>query len=407
MRRVVVTGLGIVSSLGTDLEEVSRALYDSRSGLVHDPAMKEFGMKCCVFGAVKGFNAEALTNRAKLTASQVAQYALYAALAALRDARLDQGEIQNERCGILVGSSFGGINEAFKTERFVVRKRPSRAGLTGLVKGMNSTTSGNLAAFLGSKGHASAISSSFASGLDNVGHAYELINCGLQDMCICGSAEQEVWRQVGAYFDNAGAMANKWNDHPAEACRPYDRERQGFIMSAGAGILILEALEAAEKRGSSIYSEIVGYGSANDGSDLFRPSGEGLKYAMKQALVSASKQGVNGLDYINGHGTGTPLGDRVEVRAIRDVFGSGAPLLSSTKGLAGHGLGATGAQEAVYSLLMLKNNFIAPTVNLKDVDGDCSGVPHVQSLSERELGSVMTINVGLGGTASCLIFRKL
>ena len=405
-RRVVVTGMGIISSLGGSLEEVTASLYQGRSGLVYMPEMKKMGMKCSVFGPVRGFDAKFLTNKAKLTMSQVAQYAMWATHEAIRSARLADKDVQNDRCGIAVGGSFGGINEVFKTERFVKRKHPSRAGSTGVVRVMNSTTSGNIAAYFKVKGSTTSLCSSFAAGLDNIGQGYELIKFGLQDLVICGASEEEAWKQVGPYFENAGAMVRGWNDRPEEACRPYDRCRRGFVMSAGSGILILESLEHAKKRSAPIIAEIVGYGSANDGNNLFSPSGEGLKRAMRRALRCTEEHRGDKIDYINGHGTGTPITDRVEVQAIRDFFGEKAPWLSSTKGLAGHGMGATGAQEAVYTLLMLRQGFIAPTRNLVEIDEECRGVHHVQTLLEEQLNLVMTVSLGLGGTASCLVFKR-
>lgn len=371
------------------------------------PEMEAIGMKCSVFAPVKGFDPSVFSNKARSTMSQVAQYAVWAAENALEASGLKKEDVQNERCATTIGGSFGGINEVFKTERFVKTKRPTRAGITGLVKGMNSTTSGNTASYFKIRGQAFSLCSSFASGPDSIGHGYELIKHGFHDLVICGSAEEEVWKQVGAYFDNAGALARGSNHSPEEACRPYDRNRRGFVMSAGAGILILESLKRAESRGAEAAAEIVGYGAANDGYDIFRTSGEGLKSAMRQALASARERGDDGIDYINGHATGTTLGDRVEVAAIREVFPGYEPLLSSTKGLAGHGMGATGAQEAVYTLLMLSHGFVSPTRNLVDIDEKCLGVPHVQNLLETDLSSAMTVSLGLGGTASCLIFKKL
>lgn len=408
MRRVVVTGLGIVSSIGNQANDVLTSLVQSRSGLMFMPELCNLGLKCCVYGPVKDWNSSGPDKRARQTMSTVAQYVTMAALEALQCAGLEVDQLRNERTGIVVGTSFGGINEVFRIEELVLkRKRPSRAGVTGIVKIMNSTASGNLAAYLGIEGRVYSLSSSFAAGTDNIGHAYELIKYGLQDVCICGSAEEDCWKQLGGYFDNWDGMPKSWNDSPTAACRPYDRNRQGFVMSSGAGILTIEALEHAQRRGANIYAEIVGFGSANDGADMFRPSGIGLKRSMQQALSSASMCGVARVDYINGHGTGTPLGDRIEVQAIKDVFGNSAPLLSSTKGLTGHGMGATGAQEAVYVLLMLHHSFIAPTVNLQNIAEECSGVPHVQSLEERELRTVMNINVGLGGASSALVFRRV
>jgi 3-oxoacyl-[acyl-carrier-protein] synthase-1 len=408
MQRVVVTGLGIVSSIGNSLEEVLTSLRHSFSGLVSMPEMQEFGLKCCVYGPVKGWDPSSLGKQAKQTMSTIAQYAMGAALEALKDAGLKPEQLRNERTGISVGTAFGGIDEVFRMEQFtVMQKKPSRAGMTGIVKIMNSTASGNLGAYLGIRGRIYSLSSSFASGTDNIGHAYELIKYGLQDVCICGSAEEDCWKQLGGYFDNWDGMPKSWNDRPTQACRPYDRDRQGFIMSAGAGILILEALAHAQRRGARIYAEIIGYGSANDGADLFRPTGKGLKRAISQALMAASKQGINKIDYINTHGTGTTLGDRVEVEVIKEVFGNTASPVSSTKGLAGHGMGATGAQEAVYTLLMLSDNFIAPTVNLEKVAPECAGIPHVQSILEGDFSTAMSFNVGLGGTNSCIIFHKI
>jgi 3-oxoacyl-[acyl-carrier-protein] synthase-1 len=408
MKRVMVTGLGILSSIGNHIDDVLAALINSYSGLEFMSELQDLGLKCRVYGPVKGWNSGKLGKRATQTMSTVAQYATVAALDALQDAGLEPKRLQNERTGIVVGTAFGGVSEVFPIEELVLRRKsPSRAGMTGVVKIMNSTASGNLAAYLGVKGHTLSLSSSFASGTDNIGLAYELVKYGVEDVCICGAAEEDCWKQLGVYFDNWGGMPKTWNDRPTQACRPYDREREGFVMSAGAGILVLEAMEHAERRGARIYAEVIGYGSANDGVDMFRPSGMGLKQAIQQALAAASKKGVKTIDYINGHGTGTPLGDRIEVEAIKRVFKSSAPPLSSTKGLAGHGMGATGAQEAVYVLLMLRNNFLAPTANLQNIAQECSGVPHIQSIVEKELRTAMSINVGLGGAASCIIFKKI
>lgn len=404
----MVTGLGVLSSLGFSLEEVVSALQYGCSGLVFMPEMQELGFKCNIYGPVKSWNSENLDKRAKQTMSTVALYALGTAKKAINDAGFELSQLQNERTCVFVGTSFGGINELFKIEHCVKKlKKPTRAGLTGIVKVMNSTASANLATYFGIKGRTGSISSSFASGIDNIGHGYELIKFGLQDVCISGSSEGDCWKQLGVYFDNWKGMPMSFNNQPAKACRPYDRDRQGFVMSCGAGILILEALDHARKRGAKIYAEIVGFGSANDGDDMFRPNGKGLKRAICQALTSNSNFSINFVDYINTHGTGTSLGDRVEVKTIKDVFGSVAPLISSTKGLTGHGLGAAGAQEAVYTLLMLRDDFVVPTTNLENIAPDCNGVPHVQIVEEKSLSTAMSFNVGLGGTASCIVFKKI
>jgi len=407
MHRVVVTGLGILSSLGGGKEEVLASLRESRSGLQFLPEMEAFGLRCGVYGPVKGGNPARLEKGARQKMGTVAQYAAVAALDALEDAGLEREVLKSPRAGVVVGTAFSGINQVFPIEKMIRKGKPSRAGITGVVKVMNSSASGNLAAYLGVQGRSCSISSSFATGPDNIGYAYELIKYGTQDLCICGAAEEDCWRQVGVFFENWGGVRGEWNQEPSRACRPYDRDRRGPVLSAGAGILILERLERATKRNARIYGEVVGFGSANDGEDLFRPTGEGLKQALRSGLNGDSAVGVKGVDYMNTHGTGTPIGDDVEVRAIRDVFGASCPPVSSTKGLSGHALGATGALEAVYTLLMLHHGFMAPTVNLENIAEECSGVPHIQCVREAGLKTVATFSVGLGGANSCLVFRAL
>jgi 3-oxoacyl-[acyl-carrier-protein] synthase-1 len=371
------------------------------------PEMQDFGFKCCLYGPVKGWDPGKLDKRAKLGMSEAAQYAMGAALEALQDAGLKADHLRNGRTGVIVGTMLGGINEAFHAEQLLLTHRsPSRAGMMGVLKIMNSTAAGNLAAYLGVRGRTYSLSTACSTGPDNVGHAYELIKYGLQDVCICGATEEDCWKQVGVSYDNWGGMPTAWNDRPTQACRPYDRDRQGFVMSSGAGIVILEVLEHARRRGARIYAEIIGYGASNDGTDMFQPTGGGLKRAIQQALTSASERGIEKIDYINTHGTGTPIGDKVEVRVIKESFGQ-IPLVSSTKGLTGHGMGATGAQEVVYTVLMLEHNFVAPTVNLDNIATECAGIPHVQSLMEKDVGTGMSLSVGLGGTNSCIIFHKI
>jgi 3-oxoacyl-[acyl-carrier-protein] synthase-1 len=227
------------------------------------------------------------------------------------------------------------------------------------------------------------------------------------DLCIAGATEESTWKQIGGFFDNWGGMASSWNDQPEKACRPYDRDRQGTILSEGAGILILETFEHAERRGITPYAEIVGYGSANDGYDMFQASGEGLRECLRQAMAMATERGIDRIDYINSHGSGTKLHDPLEVQVISEIFGPRSPYVSSTKSIAGHALGATGALEAVFTLLMMQHGFIAPTMNLDHIAPDCEGISHVQSLIEVPLETAMTFNAGLGGTNACLIFRRL
>jgi 3-oxoacyl-[acyl-carrier-protein] synthase-1 len=408
MRRIVVTGLGIVSSIGNTTTEVVRSLREGRSGIEFIPAMQELGFKCCIGGRVKGLDVSRIEKRTRQTMSLVAQYAAIAALEALDDASLPREVLHNTKAAIVVGSSFGGVGEWAQAQELLEKYcNPSRLGATGLVKGMHSTASGNLAAWLGIRGRAYSICSSSCSGIDNIGHAYELLARGMLDLCIAGAAEESTWRQIGGFFDNCGGMPSAWNDRPEQACRPFDRDRQGMVLSEGAGILILEPLERAQQRGVHPYAEIVGYGAGNDGFSMFQPSGEGLKASLQQALGEAVEKGIRRIDYINPHGSGTRLHDPVEVQVIKDIFAHRPPLVSSTKALAGHSLGATGAHEAVFTLLMLRHGFIAPTANLEHVAPECAGISHVRSLLEKSFETAVTFNAGLGGTNACLIFRKL
>lgn len=409
MRRVVVTGVGIVSPLGNSKAAVLSALMQQKSGIVYLPEMADRGFQCCVYGAVGDSPTQRIRKRARQTMSNVSLYAAVATLEALQDAGLAESALQNDRTGIVVGTCFGGISEVTKTEKILTKyKNPTRAGGTVAVKLMNSTASGNLASYLGVKGRAYSVSSACASGTDNIGHAYELIKYGLQDLCICGAAEEEIWRQPGVFFDNWGAMPTRWNEQPEKACRPFSHDREGFVMAAGAGILILERLEEARARGAHIYAEIVGYGTANDGTDIFELTGEGLKVAIQQSLSIARRHNPQfAVDYINPHGAGSKMGDAVEVQVIRETFGIRSPPVSSTKALTGHAMAAAGAHEAIYTLLMLHHNFIVPTVNLDQVAPECSGIAHVKSLIRRPLGTAMTWNAGLGGTNACLFFQKI
>ncbi|OEU70559.1 MAG: hypothetical protein BA863_18205 [Desulfovibrio sp. S3730MH75] len=407
MNRVVVTGMGIVSSIGNSKAEVLTALREGISGLTFVPEMAELGLKCCVYGTVKQLDISPIAKRARRTMSLVACYAVIAGLEALQDASLSREDLASSRVGIVVGTCFGGINNVTELEKlFAQGHNLSRAGGTGVVKIMNSTSSSNLAAYLGVKGRACSLSSACSSGVTNIGHAYELIKYGLKDLCICGGAEESTWRQAGVIIDNWGALSSGWNDQPEMASRPYDRDRQGLILSEGAGILVLEPLERAQARGVPIYGEIVGYGIANDGADMYEPTGEGLKIAVSQALTSSGLSSYD-ISYINPHGAATKIGDAVEVQVIRELFGSASPPVSSTKGLSGHSMAATGAHELIYTLLMLQHNIIIPTVNLAYISQECAGIIHVQSLLHRPLTTVMSWNLGLGGTNGCLIIQKV
>ncbi len=402
MNRVVVTGLGIVSSIGSTIDTVTHALRHNVSGLTCLPEMLDAGFRCCVFGQVNGFDQAGIPKRCRQTMSTGAMYAASAAIDAAAEANIDFQSVDTTRIGVFVGSEFGGINEVCKMYDCLTAGKKSRAGAVGVVKFMNSTASGNIAAMFTLKGPACSLSSSFATGTDNIGHAFELIRRGRIDAAVCGSTEEPCWLPIGPYFNNWGGLPEGYNHRPEQACRPYDAERKGLILSAGAGILILESLEYACQRKADILAEVIGYGSANDGSDLFRPSGSGLANAIRQAVSLA---GNIEIDYINSHGTGTLLGDRMEMATLKDILPNHTPI-SSTKGQTGHALGACGAIESIFTIIMLTNNFIAPTMNLVDIDPACTGLKHIQDTRDAQLNTVMNFNVGLAGANSCLIFRR-
>ncbi len=410
MNRVVVTGLGIVSSIGNGAPAVLRSLREGRSGMVFMPEMQQLGYRCCVFAPVKKLDISGIRRKALQTMSPAATYAMVATLEALQDAQLSVDDVSAEnagaKVGVVVGTGAGGVSEVPRAEEArKTRKSTTRIGGASIARIMNSTASGNLAAYLGIQGRSCSISAACATGLYNIGYAYDLIQYGIEDLCICGSAEQDLWKQVGLSADNSNGMPTDYNDHPTQACRPYDRDRQGFVMSAGSGILILEEYEQACKRGARIYAEIVGYGAANDAEDLFLPSGDGLRRSIEEAMRAASDHGVDQIDYINSHGVGTMVGDRVEAEVLGSFFGRG-PMVSSTKGITGHSQGATASQEAVFTTLMLQQGFVAPTRNLENIAPECEEIRHVQILHEGPLRSAMTINSGLGGANACLILKK-
>jgi 3-oxoacyl-[acyl-carrier-protein] synthase-1 len=408
MRRVGVTGLGIVACIGNNKVEAVQALQEGRSGIGFVPEMKALGYRCQVAGLVKGLPTPGIDKRILQTMSHLARFAAVATQEALVDAQIKTEALQQQRVGIILGTGGGSASIAARAERqLLMDKRPTRLGAVGVVKIMNSTAALNLAAWLGIKGRSYSVSSACATGADNIGHGFELIRYGVLDLCICGGADESGIEHFWGFADALNAMPVDYNDRPAAACRPYDRDRQGMVLSEGAGVVILEALEHAEQRGARVYAEVIGYGSANDGGNMFEPSGGGLQRCLMEALTSAKDHGVLQIDYINPHGAGTKVGDTVEVDVMRQVFGDSTPLVSSTKGMNGHSQSATGAHEAIFSLLMMQHGFVVPTLNLERMAPECAGVRHIQSLLEFPLRTVLTFNAGLGGANSCLIFRQL
>ncbi len=407
MRRVAVTGMGIVSCLGNDKAEVWRSLTAGASGVQVVSEMKELGYKHPVAGLVKGLATDEIGKKPLQTMSDPAKYAAVAALEALRDAGLPSDMLRSTRAGVVVGTGGGGVNDASAAEAtLLAHKSPARIGAAAIVRMMNSTAALNLAAWLGVKGRCYSVSAACSSGADSIGHGFDLIRHGILDRCICGGAEGPGWRHFWALGDASGAVAPDLAEHPGKACRPYDRDRQGLVASEGAGILLLESMEEAERRGAPIVAEVIGYGSANDGEAMWEPTGAGLTRAIEQALEIAGTHGPVTVDYINPHGAGTRVGDPVEVSVIRRIFGDPSPLVSSTKPLNGHSQGAAGAHEAIFTLLMLVHDFVIPTPNLEHVAPECEGVRHVREPLAQPLKTVMTFNSGLGGSNACLIFRK-
>lgn len=404
MRRVVVSGIGAVSSIGTGVREIASALCESRSRVTFNPEMQELGFRCQVYAPICNFSMRGSTGRLSLAT----QYAIAAAREAIADAQLESGDLASPRVGVILGTILGGINDANAIERRLLEHRaPQRSDATAVIKILNSSAASQVACDIGARGRVYSLNSACSTGPDAIGHAFELIAYGLQDVVVCGATEEDTWKQMGASYDNWTAMPTAYNDRPQQACRPFEANRSGFVLASGSGVLILEEYEAARKRDAQIYAEVVGYGSANDGADMVHPTGLGARRAVQQALQAAATAGVSSIDYVNPHGAGTPVGDAVEVAWIKDILADNMPLVSSTKALTGHAMGAAGALEAVYTLIMLRRGFIAPTLNLEEVAPDCDGVPHVREAVQCSIEAAMTVNVGLGGSNAAVVFRQL
>ncbi|CAN7166717.1 beta-ketoacyl-ACP synthase I [Phenylobacterium sp. LjRoot219] len=403
MRRVAVTGLGIVSSIGVSAQEVLASLRDAKSGVVAAPEYGELGFRCQVH-APPQIDWEAMVDRrAARFLAQGTAFGHIAMEQAIRDSGLEESEISHERTGLIVGS--GGpstrvIIEAAETTR---TKGPKRIGPFAVPKAMSSGPSATLATWFKIRGLNFSISSACATSTHCIGTAFEQIAMGKQDVVFAGGCEELDW-SLSNLFDAMGAMSSNFNDRPSVASRAYDKDRDGFVIAGGAGIVVLEELERAKARGAKIYGEIVGYAANSDGYDMVAPSGEGAARCMRLALEQAGDRAV---DYLNPHGTSTPVGDAKEMEAVREVFGDKAPLISSTKSLTGHSLGAAGAQEAIYSLLMLNNGFAAESANIENLDPAFDGLPILRKREDRELTTVMSNSFGFGGTNGCLVMSRV
>ena len=403
MRRVVVTGMGIVSSIGNNTQEVLGSLREGRSGIEHNDEYAEMGFRSHVYGSIKLDLDDIIDRKARRFMGDAAAYSYIAMEQAIRDAGLEATDISHERTGIIVGSggpSTRNILAACDTAR---ERGPRKVGPFMVPRNMSSSTSANLATQFKIKGINYTISSACATSGHCIGNAAEQIMYGKQDLMFAGGGEEIDWT-LSVLFDAMGALSSKYNDTPQKASRAYDANRDGFVISGGGGCIVLEELEHARARGAKIYGELIGYGATSDGVDMVAPSGDGAVRCMRLAMA-----GIEGkIDYINTHGTSTPVGDTVELGAVREVFGANIPPLSSTKSLAGHSQGATAVHEAIYSLLMLNDQFICASANIDHLDPAAEGMPIATTrLDDLDLTTVMSNSFGFGGTNCTLTFRRV
>lgn len=400
MRRVVITGMGIVSPLGDSLEAVLSSLRAGRSGITYQPAYEKLNLRSRIGGFTSIDISKHIDKKNLRFMGDAAAYAYIAMQQAVNDSGLAEENVSNPRTGLIMGS--GGTSAANVVESTdIIRKKGVRRLSPFLVpRTMSSTVSAGLTAPFKIKGVCYSISSACATGSHCIGAGMEQIQMGKQDIVFAGGSDEEHWIQT-SMFDAMGALSSNFNNTPERASRPYDIDRDGFVVANGAGVVVLEELEHALQRGARIYAELTGYGATADGYQVVAPSGEGAVRCMQMALATVNAP----IDYINAHGTSTPLGDLVELEAIRNVFGSTIPPISSTKSLSGHSLGAAGVHEAIYSMLMLKHGFIAASANIEKVDPQASDMPIVTRMQEVELKTIMSNSYGFGGTNACLILQ--
>ena len=403
MRRVVVTGLGIVSSIGNNANEVLASLREAKSGVIAAPEYAELGFRCQVHAAPQ-IDWEAMVDRraARFLAPGTA-YAHIAMEQAIADSGLSETEISHERTGLIVGSGGPSTRVIIDAAAITKEKGPKRIGPFAVPKAMSSGPSAVLSTWFKIRGINYSISSACATSAHCIGAAAEQIQMGKQDVIFAGGCEELDW-SLSNLFDAMGAMSSNFNDRPAVASRAYDKNRDGFVIAGGAGIVVLEEYEHAKARGAKIYGEVVGYAANSDGYDMVAPSGEGAARCMKLAMAQA---GDRTIDYLNPHGTSTPVGDSKEMGAVREVFGDKAPLISSTKSLTGHSLGAAGAQEAIYSILMLNNDFAAESAHIEELDPEFADLPILRQRVDKPLDTVMSNSFGFGGTNGTLIFSRV
>ncbi|HEY8163559.1 MAG TPA: beta-ketoacyl-ACP synthase I [Methylocystis sp.] len=403
MRRVVVTGMGIVSSIGNTTQEVVASLREARSGIVRAEKYAELGFRSQVHGMPTLDPTTVVDRRAMRFHAMGTAWNHVAMDQAILDAGLTESEVSNERTGIIMGSGGPSTRTIVEAADITRSKGPKRVGPFAVPKCMSSTASATLAVWFKIKGVNYSISSACATSNHCIGNAYEMIQHGKQDMIFAGGCEELEW-ELSVLFDAMGAMSSAYNDRPATASRAYDKNRDGFVIAGGAGVLVLEEYEHAKARGAKIYAEVAGYGATSDGYDMVAPSGEGAVRCMRQALATVKCP----IDYINPHATATPVGDAKEIEALREVFGreDKCPPIAATKSLTGHSLGATGVQEAIYSLLMMQNGFICESANIEELDPEFADMPILRQRRDNvKLGAVLSNSFGFGGTNATLIFK--
>ena len=403
MKRVVVTGLGIVSSIGNNSDEVLESLKLGKSGIVHADVYEEMGFRSHIHGSVDIDLDEFIDRKVKRFMGDGAAYNYVAMQQAVENSGLSEDQVSNFRTGIVMGSGGPSTSNVVAAADILREKGVKRVGPYMVPRTMSSTNTACLATPFKIKGVNYTISSACATSAHCIGHAMELIQLGKQDVVFAGGGEELHW-SMSVLFDAMGALSSKYNDAPETASRPYDETRDGFVIAGGGGVLVIEELEHAKARGANILAELVGYGATSDGYDMVQPSGEGAIRCMQQAMATVDGK----IDYINAHGTSTPVGDTRELEALRGVFGEGnVPAVSSTKSLTGHALGAAGVNESIYSLLMMQNNFLSASANINQLDPGAEGVPIVRERQDDvTLNTIMSNSFGFGGTNATLIFQR-
>ena len=401
MRRVVVTGLGIVSSIGNNVQEVLSSLREAKSGIVKAADYERLGFRCQVHGQ-PNYDLDTIDRRVRRFMGDGAAWNYVAMQQAIVDSGLEEKDVKNDRTGLIMGSGGPSTKTIVAAADITREKGPRRVGPFAVPAAMSSTNSATLATPFGIRGINYSISSACATSAHCIGNAAEMIQWGKQDVMFAGGGEELDWT-LSVLFDAMGAMSSKYNATPEKASRAYDKNRDGFVIAGGGGTIVLEELEHAKARGARIHAELVGYGATSDGYDMVAPSGEGAARCMRLAMSTVKEK----IDYINPHATSTPIGDKKEIVAIRAVFGSDIPAISATKSLTGHSLGATGVQEAIYCMLMMKSGFICESANIEEIDPEFADIPIVRSrLDNAKIDVVMSNSFGFGGTNGTLIFQR-